>query len=233
MNYLEKLAKLALDIEIGDIMLMGRFKNQREVVKMIGTDELGQPTINGKKLLDMRIEKKLPFKKRSRVTKDEIEKKLKKKSEAGLMNVYAQLLKQAELSDQSADLLSALAGTAVGAPIGGYLGGALGSQYKGSSRERAAAIRSAQTAGTVLGGLLGGGLGYGISNHFTAPQEPTVAEYSQIIDRLSMQQAMAEQQRAVAGRRFAQRGPLDGSGPGVYARYAAAQRDMLLAALLS
>jgi len=73
-----KYAKLMLDINIGDIMLTGRFKNHREVVKTMGTDELGQPLINGKKLLDMRIEKKLPFEKRSKKTKEESGKSVKK-----------------------------------------------------------------------------------------------------------------------------------------------------------
>lgn len=84
---LYKLAKLVLDISVGDIMLMGRFKNQRTVVKSMGYDELGQPIINGKKLLDMRIEKLLPFKKRSRITKDKelAARKLKKK--AALINL--------------------------------------------------------------------------------------------------------------------------------------------------
>lgn len=98
MTDLQKLAKLVLDISIGDIMLTGRFKNQREVVKTIGTDELGQPLINGKKLLDMRIEKKLPFKKRSRVTKDEAEKKMKgNKKKAQIDRDIVHLVKVAAL----------------------------------------------------------------------------------------------------------------------------------------
>ena len=50
-----------LDINIGDVILGGKFKNKRIVVKKIGTDELGQPIINkSRKLLAVRIEKKLP-----------------------------------------------------------------------------------------------------------------------------------------------------------------------------
>jgi len=49
-----------LDIEEGDIILTGRFKNKRTVVKQIGVDELGQPTINGMKALNFRIEKLMP-----------------------------------------------------------------------------------------------------------------------------------------------------------------------------
>ena len=51
---------LALDLEIGDVILTGKFKNKRTVVKDIGTDELGQPTINGKRVLNFRIEMLMP-----------------------------------------------------------------------------------------------------------------------------------------------------------------------------
>ena len=68
-GYMSKEA-LKLDIDIGDVLLGGRFKNQREVVRKIGTDELGQPTVNGKKLLAFRIEKKLPKNKQSKKTQE-------------------------------------------------------------------------------------------------------------------------------------------------------------------
>ena len=51
---------LELDLEIGDIILTGKFKNKRTEVKKIGTDDLGQPTINGMKALSFRIEKLMP-----------------------------------------------------------------------------------------------------------------------------------------------------------------------------
>ena len=61
-----------LDIEIGDILLGGRYKNKRIVVKEIGVDDLGQPTVNGKPVLKFRIEKHLPDEKKSKKTlKDE------------------------------------------------------------------------------------------------------------------------------------------------------------------
>ena len=43
--------ELALDLEVGDVILTGRFKNKRTVVKKLGTDDLGQPTVNGMKVL--------------------------------------------------------------------------------------------------------------------------------------------------------------------------------------
>ena len=71
---------ILLDIEIGDILLGGRYKNKRIVVKEIGIDELGQPTINGDPILKFRIEKHLPDEKKSKKTlKDEEETKHDKK----------------------------------------------------------------------------------------------------------------------------------------------------------
>ena len=51
-----------LDINIGDTILTGRFKNKRIVVKEFGTDDKGQPTINGRPILKFRIEKLMPGK---------------------------------------------------------------------------------------------------------------------------------------------------------------------------
>ena len=54
-----KLAKLSedinLDVNVGDTLLMGKFKNKKVVVKDIGEDEHGMPTINGKKATTFRI----------------------------------------------------------------------------------------------------------------------------------------------------------------------------------
>ena len=61
---------ITLDIEIGDILLGGKYKNKRVEVKEIGTDDIGQPTINGKSLLKFRIEKQLPDSKKSKKTLD-------------------------------------------------------------------------------------------------------------------------------------------------------------------
>lgn len=61
-GYLDKTAKVELDIEVGDVVLTGRYKNKRTVVKELGTDELGHPTMNGQKLLALRMEKVLPKK---------------------------------------------------------------------------------------------------------------------------------------------------------------------------
>jgi hypothetical protein len=54
-----KLSKLSedinLDVNVGDTLLMGKFKNKRVKVKDIGKDEHGMPTINGKKATTFRI----------------------------------------------------------------------------------------------------------------------------------------------------------------------------------
>ena len=69
-----------LDIKVGDVLLGGRYKNKRIVVKEIGVDELGQPTVNGSPILKFRIEKHLPDEKKSKKTlKDEEKTKHDKK----------------------------------------------------------------------------------------------------------------------------------------------------------
>jgi len=65
-----KQAAVNLDIEVGDIVLTGRYKNKRKEVTELGTDELGQPTVNGMKLLAVRIEKAMPKNKQSRKTQE-------------------------------------------------------------------------------------------------------------------------------------------------------------------
>ena len=74
-NWKRFLESIDLDIEVGDILLGGKYKNKRTVVKEIGEDDIGQPTINGKPLLNFRIEKQLPASKKSKQTlEDEKEK---------------------------------------------------------------------------------------------------------------------------------------------------------------
>ncbi len=54
---------IKLDINKGDYILVGRFKNKRVEVKEISTDENGCPTVNGKNILKIRIEKLMKPKK--------------------------------------------------------------------------------------------------------------------------------------------------------------------------
>jgi hypothetical protein len=50
--------EIKLNVKVGDTLLMGKFKNKKVVVKSIGKDEWGMPTINGKKAVTFRIPKK-------------------------------------------------------------------------------------------------------------------------------------------------------------------------------
>ena len=54
--------KYEIDLEVGDTILRGKFKNKKVVVKEFGVDDKGQPTINGKKMLSFRIQKLMPKK---------------------------------------------------------------------------------------------------------------------------------------------------------------------------
>ena len=47
--------KIVLDINVGDVILVGKFKNKKMVVKTIGKDKHGMPTINGRKATTFRI----------------------------------------------------------------------------------------------------------------------------------------------------------------------------------
>jgi hypothetical protein len=46
---------IKIPIKVGDVILGGRFKNKKVVVKEIGKNEKGDITINGKPLLKFRI----------------------------------------------------------------------------------------------------------------------------------------------------------------------------------
>ena len=47
--------KIVLDVNIGDTVLVGKFKNKKIVVKSIGKDKHGMPTINGRKATTFRM----------------------------------------------------------------------------------------------------------------------------------------------------------------------------------
>lgn len=48
---------IKIDIKIGDTILTGKWKNKKIIVKNIGTDIYGSPTVNGKSILKIRIPK--------------------------------------------------------------------------------------------------------------------------------------------------------------------------------
>lgn len=51
-----------IDLDIGDIILTGKWKNKSVEVESFGTDDKGQPTVNGKAMLNFRIKKLMPGK---------------------------------------------------------------------------------------------------------------------------------------------------------------------------
>jgi len=62
---------ITLDIKEGDTILMGKFLNKKTVVKSIGKDEHGMPTVNGKKLCKFRY-LNVSESKDSNIDKDEL-----------------------------------------------------------------------------------------------------------------------------------------------------------------
>ena len=75
-NWRKFTENIDVDVEVGDVILGGKYKNKRMTVKEIGKDELGQPTVNGKPILKFRIEKHLPDNKKSKKTLDAEKEKL-------------------------------------------------------------------------------------------------------------------------------------------------------------
>lgn len=59
MKYLKKFEDIIIPINVGDVLLGGRFKNKKTIVKKIGKNDKGDITINGKPLLKFRIPKKI------------------------------------------------------------------------------------------------------------------------------------------------------------------------------
>jgi ribosomal protein L14E/L6E/L27E len=94
---------IALDIEPGDVILTGRFKNKRHVVWDIGEDELGQPTINGRSILKFKIEKKLPTEKWSKKSRLELKEttrvKISKRKLKSIIREVLLLEKEDEISN--------------------------------------------------------------------------------------------------------------------------------------
>jgi hypothetical protein len=58
-NILIFIYMIKIDINVGDTILMGRFKNKKVIVKTITFDEYGMPIINGKPACTFRIPKKV------------------------------------------------------------------------------------------------------------------------------------------------------------------------------
>ena len=48
---------ITLDIKVGDVILMGRFKNKKVTVKTVTFDQHGMPLVNGKPICNFRYYK--------------------------------------------------------------------------------------------------------------------------------------------------------------------------------
>jgi hypothetical protein len=48
---------ITLDIKVGDVILMGRFKNKKVTVKTVTLDQYGMPLVNGKPICNFRYSK--------------------------------------------------------------------------------------------------------------------------------------------------------------------------------
>jgi chromosome segregation ATPase len=85
---------IQLPIEIGDVILAGRFKNKKITVKEIGVDDLGLPTINGRGILKIRIAKLMPEKGKEVKKESKLESLLKR-----LIREERQRLHELEITD--------------------------------------------------------------------------------------------------------------------------------------
>ena len=47
-----------IPVNVGDTILVGKFKNKKMIIKDIGVDDHGMPTINGRKATTFRMTKK-------------------------------------------------------------------------------------------------------------------------------------------------------------------------------
>ena len=74
--------QLTIDLKKGDIILAGRFKNRRMKVRKLDVDKWGQPTVNGRKLLSVRLEKYLPEYKKS------VKTRMRENNKEAYMNGY-------------------------------------------------------------------------------------------------------------------------------------------------
>ena len=93
---------MEIDLEIGDVILTGKFKNKRTTVKEVGVDDNGQPTINGRPMLKFRIEKKMPEEKWSSKTKElHAKANLKEANMKITRNGLRKIIREAVLQEQT------------------------------------------------------------------------------------------------------------------------------------
>jgi len=98
--------KIEIDVEIGDTILTGRFKNKKTKVNSIETDQHGMPTINGRKVTTFRTMKKqdestAAYKKSlEKIARDKQLKMLSKKDKETLIKI-AKMMKEGPQRDRN------------------------------------------------------------------------------------------------------------------------------------
>ena len=104
--------KITIDVEVGDTILTGRFKNKKTKVNSIETDQHGMPTINGRKVTTFRtLKKQNENKEEIKVLHNFLTKytKSSKKAAAMIKKNYKRVVKQFR-GDSTRDLAMALIG---------------------------------------------------------------------------------------------------------------------------
>mgnify|MGYP001164992323 CR=1 FL=1 len=104
--------KITIDVEVGDTILTGRFKNKKTKVNSIETDQHGMPTINGRKVTTFRtLKKQNENKEQIKVLHNFLTKytKSSKKAAAMLKKNYKRVVKQFR-GDSTRDIAMALIG---------------------------------------------------------------------------------------------------------------------------
>lgn len=110
-----------IDLDIGDTILTGKWKNKRVEVESFGTDDKGQPTVNGKAMLNFRIEKLMPSKEEKVNEAMIIDEHTKMKMLAGVEKTPVQSIVEAanvsKIVREAFDAVNALNSTALEADV--------------------------------------------------------------------------------------------------------------------
>lgn len=54
-SQIKRIDGIYVPLKVGDIIYTGKFRNKKTTVKTIGKDEYGMPTVNGKRVLNFRM----------------------------------------------------------------------------------------------------------------------------------------------------------------------------------
>lgn len=85
---------IQIPVKVGDTILTGKFKNKSTVIKSIGKDEHGMPTINGRKVVTFRI-KKVEKSEKKQMKRTELRKLISEEVSKALNEEYSEQEKDA------------------------------------------------------------------------------------------------------------------------------------------